>query len=319
MSDNTKLKKLARARQAKTGESYTTALMHVRSGPSPDTSLEHRIRVILPMIAARDAEERQIAVKYGVTERLVVGTPEGDAYLEAPRPKLVELTAALRSLNFELLLKTLAVFYTGQGTYSKVRATFDFITPLFRQSDHVVEQLVQKRDLKSLLEKGLEVARTAGEDLNEPWPAGEPEDGAGVWDFRTDGHLIAALEAVGEWRRRPWISREEHDPVALRRAWARREGVKESSGHRCLTRLAHGRCDLFNCESLPGSDHTSVWNRDGKPYIYVTQPYHLPDDVLVAMLKVCDRLGLRLRVDSAPAWHDPGAILVEVMRRDGRK
>ena len=40
MSDNTKLKKAARERQRRTGESYTTALMHVRATHQPEQQLQ---------------------------------------------------------------------------------------------------------------------------------------------------------------------------------------------------------------------------------------------------------------------------------------
>lgn len=104
---------------------------------------------------------------------------------------------------------------------------------------------------------------------------------------------------------------------SLRQVWARREGVKESAGHRCLTRLAASRCRGDNCELLPGSDHSSLWIRDWPPHIVVTQPSHLEPDVLSAMLRVCRRLGLRLRLNSDVAWHAPEAILVEVLRGEG--
>jgi hypothetical protein len=68
------------------------------------------------------------------------------------------------------------------------------------------------------------------------------------------------------------------------------------------------------CVHLPGADHSSMWMKEGKAHIYVTQPYDLTLERLEEMFRVCRRLGLTLRVDSAVAWHNPMAVLIEVLR-----
>lgn len=320
MSDNTKLKKLARARQRITGEAYSTALLHVR-GPVAGGGLEQRVRALLPLVAASKTEDRELARRYGVERVLKPDTSNGDAYLNAPRPKGEALKDAIRSFDMESKLKVLAIMYAGRDDDDDIRGGFDYLVPVFPEPEHVVEQLVQKIHLHEFLEKGLALAAQRGVNLDERWPmpAARLDPGRATPEhieaYYAD--LAVALDGARSWKRRPWLPRDEHDPARLRRTWASREGVKESTGHRCLTRLVMGRCNLLDCEHLPGRDHSSMWNKDGRPDIFVTQPYHLRDEVVHDMLQTCRRLGLQLRIDSALAWHAPEAVLVEVLRGGG--
>lgn len=71
---------------------------------------------------------------------------------------------------------------------------------------------------------------------------------------------------------------------------------------------------------VPHQDHASVWSKDGKPYILVSQPYDLELDDLREMVKLCDRHGFEVDITTHPGWHFPGQVLhVEYTRADDEK
>jgi hypothetical protein len=66
----------------------------------------------------------------------------------------------------------------------------------------------------------------------------------------------------------------------------------------------------------PGADHSSLWNRDGKPVVFVTQPYSLGVDTMRELVAFCDRWGLDACVSAWPSWHYPAAVVtVEITRK----
>lgn len=112
--------------------------------------------------------------------------------------------------------------------------------------------------------------------------------------------------------------------AAREEAWARRYGLKRSSGHSCVARLLGKRCrygeykagDAPPCRP-PGSDHADLWIKNGKPAVYTFQPYGLSYDTLKKLLDFCERWGLEVHIDTWPAGHFPGSVLwVEVTPKD---
>lgn len=166
--------------------------------------------------------------------------------------------------------------------------------------------------LAEYLREGLRVAAAERVDLDASWVRKPP----GKWAKDPGSAYDLAIDGMRAWDARVPVGREAHDVEALRRSWAEREGVTASDGHVCLLRLTDGGCSTpgRGCQQLPGRDHTSIWIKAGKPHIYVTQPYELSPESLDAMFRACRRLRLTLRVDSALAWHDAGAVLIEVLR-----
>ncbi|GFN22168.1 hypothetical protein [Thermanaeromonas sp. C210] len=85
-----------------------------------------------------------------------------------------------------------------------------------------------------------------------------------------------------------------------REAFAKRLGVKPTAGHVCLNRLVKGHCKgtglMFpKCFWLPVVNvHVSLWLRDGKPHVYVSQPYALTLKDMRALVQFCDRTALTL-------------------------
>lgn len=62
-------------------------------------------------------------------------------------------------------------------------------------------------------------------------------------------------------------------------------------------------------------DHPSIWLRDGKPTIYVSQPYGLGTEALRELVARCDQLGLDATVNAWPAWHFPGSVVFVTMEK----
>ena len=103
-------------------------------------------------------------------------------------------------------------------------------------------------------------------------------------------------------------------------------GYRRSNGQICAARLLGGRCTEYgradgpkeHPHAPPGDDHPSLWLKDGKPHIYVSQPYGLEWDKLRALVMWCGRWGLRAAVH-AESWHYPGrtvAVMITAARED---
>lgn len=56
-------------------------------------------------------------------------------------------------------------------------------------------------------------------------------------------------------------------------------------------------------------DHEAMFVKDGKPYLYVSQPYGLFPDEARALARDCKLVGLKFRV-SRFGWHAPGRVLL---------
>ncbi|HBT47265.1 MAG TPA: hypothetical protein DEA73_05220 [Peptococcaceae bacterium] len=108
-----------------------------------------------------------------------------------------------------------------------------------------------------------------------------------------------------------------------REAFAKRLGVKPTTGHVCLNRLVKGHCKgmelMFpKCFWLPAAnDHVSLWLKDGNLHVYVSQPYSLTLKDMRALVQFCDAHALDAVV-SAGSWHFPGStLLIEITREEG--
>jgi hypothetical protein len=66
----------------------------------------------------------------------------------------------------------------------------------------------------------------------------------------------------------------------------------------------------------PGMDHCTMWQSDGHPVKFVSQPYKLDMKTLGAMIAWCRKNGLTFTI-SGGSWHSPGAtLLVQFKLRD---
>src|SRR3972149_4762078 len=70
------------------------------------------------------------------------------------------------------------------------------------------------------------------------------------------------------------LASEQEATETLKKEWATKNGLKESrvSGHHY--NFLNKKCQR-TYSIYPGFDHTTYWNKDGKPFCIVTQPYHL--------------------------------------------
>ena len=111
---------------------------------------------------------------------------------------------------------------------------------------------------------------------------------------------------------------EEHGLGALERAYAEVKALKiealsieglSEARTPCVNRLV-GTCQHWpepelSC-ILPGSDHTTLLTRNRRPVKYVTQPYGIRWDDLVALVERCRKQGLEADIDARWSWHFPG-------------
>ncbi|RBW57445.1 hypothetical protein [Ruegeria sp. A3M17] len=95
----------------------------------------------------------------------------------------------------------------------------------------------------------------------------------------------------------------------MREIWARTLGLTKAGGTRWWGRLlgrAHpeyqkGASVKFPL-NLPADHKTSLWNRDGKPAVWVSIANHLDEKELE---QACMNFGLRVTVPDYPSWHYP--------------
>ncbi|MBI4377240.1 MAG: hypothetical protein HY549_12420 [Elusimicrobia bacterium] len=94
------------------------------------------------------------------------------------------------------------------------------------------------------------------------------------------------------------------------------KGLKQSDGRLCVQRLWGKQCDLKDCVP-PSGDHDSLWLRDGKPAVYLTQPYGLTWETMRRLMAFCERHGLKADIDTWPSFHFPGQVLsVQLSKKD---
>ena len=61
-------------------------------------------------------------------------------------------------------------------------------------------------------------------------------------------------------------------------------------------------------------DHSSLWNRERKPWAYISQPYHLDTHDLREIVARCDH-GLTAIVRADVSWYFPGGTLAVIWTR----
>ncbi len=303
MSDNTKQKKAIRSRQKATGESYSTARLHVLRA-LPEARQDDGLADAGPDAGLVDASfataPPPTGLRAAVEETIRLTRAGDDALLRAHLLGLP--TADLRKLE--------VLMYAGRsrGGVRELAAT------LARDTHEMTVSVVAGKTpvLVGYLESGLRVATEEAIDLDGVWVKKPPTR----WASAPGSDYDVAIDGMRAWDVRVPPPRDEAANKAALGAWAAREGVTVTHDHVCLRRLTPEGCPRVgrSCEELPGRDHTSMWLKAGEPHIYVTQPYDLDIETLDAMFRVARRLGLTVRVDAAPAWHDSSAVLIEVLR-----
>jgi hypothetical protein len=68
----------------------------------------------------------------------------------------------------------------------------------------------------------------------------------------------------------------------------------------------------------PWLDHVAVWNKNGRPAVFTSQPYGLCWEALCGLVDFCRQNGLEAKVDASGSWHYPGStVLIAVVRACG--
>lgn len=124
----------------------------------------------------------------------------------------------------------------------------------------------------------------------------------------------------GVWTDNNWTDAPQAVRDAMRENWQQIHGLRPAGGSTayCICRLLGRRHGRYGCvvPAPPGCDHPSLWLRDGKPVVFVFQPYGLTHAQLVSLVAYAEELGLHLRIDTWPAWHYPGHVLHVELWRD---
>lgn len=121
------------------------------------------------------------------------------------------------------------------------------------------------------------------------------------------------------------IIERESEKEIRQRQFAKKYGVKCSELHACVNRLIGKRCGIGNqkcvdpCLRIPGGDHLSLWTKNSKPHLIVSQPYGLTNSTLIETVRFCDRYGLRAEIDVWPSWHRPGEVLTVLFFRNEKE
>lgn len=91
-------------------------------------------------------------------------------------------------------------------------------------------------------------------------------------------------------------------------------GYELSKGVHSVWQLLGQRNLTGREQPFPGEDHSAVYTKNGKPEMFITQPYDLCWEEIAAAVDFCREHGLRMNI-KALSWHYPcGTVLVQVTR-----
>ena len=134
---------------------------------------------------------------------------------------------------------------------------------------------------------------------------------------RTPAYLAAldALRKVGsaDDAHRAYCEAYSED---LKRTWAKYFGLRETAKNPCRCSLLGKKHRGVSDDRIPPmADHSSFWNKDGKPHVLVIQPYPSSVSDIQELAKWCEGSGLQFRIGTWPSWHFPGSVLMIEIRR----
>ncbi len=91
-------------------------------------------------------------------------------------------------------------------------------------------------------------------------------------------------------------------------AWASHRGLKKSQTKIGGLRFLRPKMTEYTDLRFPGADHVSYWNKNGKPFCVVSQPYNIDDKVMVEVVDICKKHNLKCFISAGPSWHYPGGV-----------
>lgn len=136
--------------------------------------------------------------------------------------------------------------------------------------------------------------------------------------FRTPAYEKAVKALVALRKEDPSLMTAAYAEAAstyIRLAYANSRRVRRSPGRNVFERLL-GKNTYHNvfCSWM---DHPSLWLRDGKPFVFACQPYHLSLDDLREIVRYCDAHNLDVHICSGWSWHYPGRTLfIELSKKE---
>ncbi len=91
--------------------------------------------------------------------------------------------------------------------------------------------------------------------------------------------------------------------------------LRRTSGVRHPLRLL-GRRPGWNAQLPSFSDHTSLWLKDGKPHVWVTQPYDLNNEDIRELAGMAREYEITI---SGASWHFPGWTVMVALEKKKQK
>ena len=135
---------------------------------------------------------------------------------------------------------------------------------------------------------------------------------------------VSALRTIAEDDYGDTALRACGEVVAPRRVDARQRGpdgktLRQSRGHPCIQRLLGRRCfdggnRRYPC-SPPASDHPTLWLHEGKPYVFISEPYRLTLSDVRDIIAFADDNDLEVTIDAGLSCHFPGRTVAVIYRR----
>lgn len=114
---------------------------------------------------------------------------------------------------------------------------------------------------------------------------------------------------------------ETHNQIIadkMMKEWAENKGLKQSNAqHSGLHFLEKAIPASTNMRDIPAGDHVTYWNKDGKPYAVVSQPYAFRNDEVITAAAMMEKYGLSVCVQTWPSWHFPGSVITMIWTRKG--
>jgi hypothetical protein len=92
--------------------------------------------------------------------------------------------------------------------------------------------------------------------------------------------------------------------------WMKTEHVKQARGRICVHRLTGKKCTQSLDCTPPGTDHATLWSKNGKPAILVSQPYSFGMEMSEMVNEYCKGHGLTYRIVADSSFYYPAVTLL---------
>lgn len=107
----------------------------------------------------------------------------------------------------------------------------------------------------------------------------------------------------------------------LRENWSSARGLKISTSSQMWAALVKKPFKkpsyMEYIQNRAGDDHCTLWNKNGKPHCWVSQPYHFGLQNAKEAIERAEKYGLDFKINTFPAWHYPGHVIFIVWTRKG--